>query len=116
MLYQCTNFKVEIDGLQSEWKHQATGIRQGCPLSPYLFLLVMTVLMHDIKEHKATRENLEDKRIQEPFSTKSCLQTTQQLSQNIQNRGAQARTNLTRYPNLNLIGVSVGVWVGGGRV
>ena len=64
MLYQSTMFKVEIDGQQSEWKHQATGIRQRYPLSQYLFLLVMTVLMHDIKENKPTRTNLEENRIQ----------------------------------------------------
>ena len=49
-LYKRTEFKVEIDGVQSEWEEQSTGIRQGCPLSPYLFLVVMTVMFHDIKE------------------------------------------------------------------
>ena len=47
-LYKSTTFKVEIDGHSSDWQTQHTGIRQGCPLSPYLFLIVMTTMFEDI--------------------------------------------------------------------
>ena len=33
----------------SDCKKQVTGIRQGCPLSPYLFVLVMSCIDHDIQ-------------------------------------------------------------------
>ena len=33
------------------WERQITEIRQGCPLSPYLFILVTTVIYQDLNEH-----------------------------------------------------------------
>ena len=52
-LYEDPKFKVKCRESESEYKQQHAGIRQGCPLSPYLFLLVMTVMFHDI--HKRCR-------------------------------------------------------------
>jgi hypothetical protein len=46
-LYRETVFCVELDGYTSEWLPQNTGIRQGCPLSLYAFLIVMTTLFYD---------------------------------------------------------------------
>ena len=34
-LYDKPTFKVEMEGHESTWITQETGIRQGCPLSPY---------------------------------------------------------------------------------
>lgn len=48
-LYQSPAFYVQDDYGKSQVKTQNTGIRQGCPLSPYLFLLVMTCIDSDIK-------------------------------------------------------------------
>ena len=38
-------------GKRSSERRQNAGIRQGCPVSPYLFVIVMTVIMKDIESH-----------------------------------------------------------------
>ena len=62
-IYKNPTFMIEIDGQRSDWKQQQTGIRQGCPLSPYLFLIVMTVMFHDIHNNAEHQAEMADDRI-----------------------------------------------------
>ena len=48
--YKHLTFKVEMGSQSSSWKTQYTGIRQGCTLSPYLFLILMAAAARDVRE------------------------------------------------------------------
>ena len=49
-IYRDRVFQVRDCGQSSSQRNQGSGIVQGCPLSPFLFIIVMTVLMHDAYE------------------------------------------------------------------
>jgi len=53
-IYNNPQFRVEMEGNTSEYRKQQTGIRQGCPLSPYIFIIVMAVIIFDIKQRLNT--------------------------------------------------------------
>ena len=49
-IYSVRSFSVRDNGRVSDIRHQAAGIAQGCPLSPYLFIIVMSVLTADVRK------------------------------------------------------------------
>ena len=48
-LYDRPSFRVRDSGPTSPVKIQTKGLRHGCPLSPYLFSMVLTHLFHDVE-------------------------------------------------------------------
>ena len=67
-VYSERRFFVFECGARSTTRRQSSGISQGCPLSPYLFSILMTVLVHD-----ARSKLLEESGIDLPTDTLSEL-------------------------------------------
>jgi hypothetical protein len=54
-MYASIKFKIKDgEGFSSE-REQRTGIRQGCPLSPYLFIILMTAMFMDVHDEVGKR-------------------------------------------------------------
>ena len=54
-LYSTSTFQVRQKGFLSQTKNQSRGVRQGCPLSPYLFIIVLSHLMDEVQtKYEAT--------------------------------------------------------------
>ena len=58
-IYSNPKFRVSAEGKQSESMIQNSGIRQGRPLSPYLFVLLMSAMFTDIKSRLNTPKQQE---------------------------------------------------------
>jgi len=54
-IYADRIFTVQDAGIESTCHAQRCGISQGCPLSPYLFIIVMTIVCHDAAQSVAEK-------------------------------------------------------------
>ena len=57
-IYSNRVFKVADAGVESTARPQRAGISQGCPLSPFLFGMVMTIVMTDARHALSAEANI----------------------------------------------------------
>ena len=57
-IYDNPQFSIKYCNKTTENRKQHTGIRQGCPLSPYLFVILLTIMMKDITDDMTPEEKL----------------------------------------------------------
>ena len=53
-IYEDRTFHTNDFSIASKDHRQAAGIAQGCPLSPYLFIIMMSVLARDVENSLST--------------------------------------------------------------
>ena len=108
MMYKNPEFMVEVDGVESGWSKQKAGIKQGCPMSPYLFLVAMTVIFDDIKQHKELNKNLNyNSLIYEGFGPEKIAIIIEALTDNKNRTASNIRTIFQKFGgNLGESGVA----------
>ena len=55
-IYREPNYTIVDKDTTTDPRIQRAGIRQGCPLSPYLFVMLMTVIMCDVEKGPTEQE------------------------------------------------------------
>ena len=71
-LYEKPNFAIKDGKKISRRRRQRAGIRQGCPLSPYLFGILMTVIMKDVEDSLTEQEKTWLKQVSQTQALTNC--------------------------------------------